>query len=177
MRLLPRLSPLLLAATTGLATSACAPAPDFAVERGGLAAVETALAGQKGHGCLVNFWATWCGPCVEELPDLNEVARAYEGQGGRVIGVSHDLLFPKVPAEQVAGQVKAFLQERGLSLATVVLEPGEVEAVEARFELPGYIPVTLAFDRDGKLVGREDGAASKERFEELMRAALGLAPL
>jgi hypothetical protein len=66
------------------------------------------------------------------------------------------------------------VEARELSLSSVILEPDEVERVDERFELPGYIPVTLAFDRAGNLVDREDGPASRERFEELMRKALGL---
>ena len=173
---LRRTSALILAALTGLGSAACTPAASLSVERGGLAAVEAAIANQKGHGCLVNFWATWCPPCVEELPDLVEVARAFEGRGGRVIGVSHDLLFPKSTEVEVPGQVRAFLEEHEYHLPTVVLDPDEVDAVDARYELPGYIPVTLAFDREGKLVDREDGPATKERFEELMRAALATSP-
>src|SRR5262245_5398962 len=61
------------------------------VERGGIAAIDAALAAERGHGCLLNFWATWCAPCVAELPDLLEVAHEYEARGGRVLGVSYDL--------------------------------------------------------------------------------------
>ena len=51
---------------------------EIELEIGGLEAVEQALAAERGQACLLNFWATWCPPCVAELPDLIAVAREYE---------------------------------------------------------------------------------------------------
>jgi thiol-disulfide isomerase/thioredoxin len=171
--MLRRASWLLSLALAGCGGAASAPAA-FRVEPGGVEAVEAALDGQRGQGCLLNVWATWCPPCVAELPELIEVARAYEARGGRVLGVSHDRMFAKVEQDAVAEMVRSFLRERDLPLPTVLLDEGAVERLDERFELPGFIPVTLAFDRDGKVVDRHEGEASRERFEEMMRKALGL---
>jgi len=160
-----------------LALAACgsqsgAPAA-LSVERGGIEAIDKALAAQSGHACLLNFWATWCAPCVAELPDLLAVARDYEARGGRVLGVSYDLEIPGVAPEEGVQKVRAFLAERGLALPTVVYEaPDELE-INAHFGLPGGVPVTLAYDRDGKIVDRQQGEATRARFEEMMRKALG----
>lgn len=161
-----------------LALTACGSAADapltFTVERGGIAAIEQALAAQRGHGCLLNFWATWCPPCVAELPDLLAVAREYEGRGGRVLGVSYDLMIPAVESEEGLRKVREFLEQRELALPTVVYEAPDEAEINARFDLPGGVPVTLAFDREGKLVGSHQGEATREEFERLMRTALGL---
>ncbi len=143
------------------------------VERGGIAAIEQALAAQRGHACLLNFWATWCAPCVAELPDLLAVAREHAGRGARVLGVSYDLMVPGVEPEEGVHRVRAFLEQRGLALPTVVYEAPDEEAINARFDLPGGVPVTLAFDREGKLVGRHQGEATRAEFEQLLRTALG----
>jgi thiol-disulfide isomerase/thioredoxin len=153
------------------------PEPGLALEPrvviGGLEAVEQALAAQRGQACLLNFWATWCPPCVAELPDLMAVAREYEQRGGRVIGVSYDLMRPGVVRQTVEETVRKFLAERDLPLPGVIYDAPDSESIDTRFDLPGYIPVTLAFDKSGKLVDREDGPATRERFAEMMQRALG----
>jgi thiol-disulfide isomerase/thioredoxin len=166
-----------------LALAACgggAPAPSsepdatpLELSIGGLEAVEQALAAERGQAVLLNFWATWCPPCVAELPDLMAVAREYEERGGRVIGVSYDLMVPRVPREQVEEKVRAFLAERDLPFPGVIYEAQDFESIDARFDLPGSIPVTLAFDKNGKLVDRHDEGATRERFVEMMEKALG----
>ena len=164
-----------------LALAACgqgAPAPtpgklEPPIVIGGLEAVEQAVAAHHGEACLLNFWATWCPPCVAELPDLMAVAREYEARGGNVVGVSYDLLVPGVARESVEGKVRAFLAERDLPLGGVIYSANDFDSIDERFALPGAIPVTLAFDRNGKLVDREDGGATRERFAEMMQRALG----
>ena len=66
-------------------------------------ALDAALAAHRGEGMLVNFWAIWCEPCVAELPELIEVAREYEDRGGRVVGLSFDLM--------VAGSDRATIED------------------------------------------------------------------
>jgi thiol-disulfide isomerase/thioredoxin len=140
---------------------------------GGLEAVEHALAERAGTPLLLNFWATWCAPCVAELPDLLATAEAHSADGLEVLGVSFDLMIPGVTAQEAVGKVRAFLAERELALDTVVYDDEDYVAVDTRFELPGGIPVTLALDRTGAIVDRHVGEADAERFEELARAALG----
>ena len=149
------------------------PQAEIELELGGLEAVEQALAAERGQACLLNFWATWCPPCVAELPDLIAVAREYEDRGGRVLGVSYDLMVPGVAREAVEDKVRGFLSARDLPLPGVIYEATDFDSIDARFDLPGQIPVTLAFDRTGKLVDRHEGEATRERFAEMMQRALG----
>ena len=135
--------------------------------------LEGALASRRGEGMLLNFWAMWCGPCVAELPELLEVAEEFESQGGRVVGISFDLMVPGGDVTTIEEELNAFLVKRGHSFDTLVYDELDYEKINEHFSLPGGIPVTIAIDKDGNVVDREDQAAGKERFEELMRAALG----
>lgn len=138
-----------------------------------LQGVEAALAARRGKGVLLNFWAIWCPPCVAELPDLVEVAGEFAGRGGRLLGVSYDLMIEGASREEVPGQVRAFLARKRLDLDVLVYDALDHLAINARFSLPGEIPVTLAFDREGKLVDRQEGPGDRARFTEMMRRALG----
>jgi thiol-disulfide isomerase/thioredoxin len=143
------------------------------VEVVGLEQLDQELAAQQGHPLLVNFWAMWCVPCVAELPDLLAVAREHRARGLRLLLVSYDLMAPASPAEKILPRLRTFLAERGIDVPVLVYDAPDLEAIDRRFAFEGGIPVTLAFDRAGKIVDREDGAAGRERFAELARRALG----
>lgn len=138
-----------------------------------LAAVEEAVLAHRGEALLLNFWATWCGPCVAELPDLLEVAEELKPRGLRVLGVSYDLMLPRKEREATREVVRNFLVKRELDLPTLVYEAPDYETINERFDLPGHVPVTLAFDRSGAVVGRIDGEGTRAQFEALALKALG----
>jgi thiol-disulfide isomerase/thioredoxin len=142
------------------------------VEVAGLEGVETALRARRGKGVLLNFWALWCEPCVEELPDLAEVSREFEDQGGVVFTVNYDLMLPGKEAAPTLADVRSFLGKEGLAFAAVVYDAPDFDAINERFGLPGPIPVTLALDREGNVVDRQEGRADRARFSEMMRRAL-----
>lgn len=162
------LSSLLLAALVGCSV---APEPE-PVRFGGAADVQSAIAALGGQPCLVNFWATWCPPCVAEMPALRDVAREFEPRGVRVLGISLDLLGPGGERAQVLDKVRSFLAAREFELPTVVLEPAEYQALSAHYDLPGAVPVTLALDARGKVVDRHLGEASAEQLRALLAKAL-----
>ncbi len=152
---------------------ACGGGREPSVELVGLEGVEAALAARKGKGILLNVWAIWCPPCVAELPDLVEVAGEFAGRGGTLLGVSYDLMIEGARREEVPGQVRAFLARKRLAFDVLVYDALDLDAINARFSLPGEIPVTLAFDRSGRLVDRQEGPGDRARFTEMMRRALG----
>jgi len=148
------------------------PAGATSVEIVDLAGLEAALARQRGRGVLLNFWAIWCAPCVAELPELVETAREFRAEGGVVLAVSYDLMIPEATPEGTLEEVKRFAAERDIAVPILIFDGPDLDAINERFDLPGPIPVTLAIDREGRIVDREPGRADRARFDELMRRAL-----
>jgi thiol-disulfide isomerase/thioredoxin len=145
-----------------------APAPAFA----SLDQLEAEIARHRGHGLLLNLWATWCAPCVAELPELVETAHAYKSRGGEVILLSCDLMVPGVTREDARAKVEAFLAKRKYDVPGLIFDADNYDALNARYELPGEVPVTLAFDKNGKIVDRQAGRADEARFAAMMEHAL-----
>lgn len=163
-RTLALLAPLLLAACGEPAPPRLSTAPIAIVDLPGL---EAALAERRGEGFLLNFWAMWCPPCVDELPELVEVA------GDALVGVSFDLMVPGADRDGMEGSLRRFLGARGLELAVLVYDADDYDALNARFDLPGDVPVTLAIDARGAVVDREEGRASAKRFAAMLARARG----
>jgi thiol-disulfide isomerase/thioredoxin len=121
------------------------PAPPFAfAERGG----ETRqLADFRGHWLLVNLWATWCAPCVREMPSLDRL-QARLGERIRVLAISEDRKGPEV--------VDPFLGSLDLKAMTIYLDPA-AHAQQA-FGIRG-LPTSFLIDPEGALRGKLEGAA------------------
>lgn len=106
------------------------------------------VADHAGHGLVINLWATWCQPCVAEMPALDRLTRALEGSGVRVLPLSSD--------RAGAPQVERFYRDRGLQTLPVLLDPrgAASRALGAR-----GIPTTIIVDRDGRERARLEGGA------------------
>lgn len=117
------------------------PAPDYAAAT--LAGDTISLAGLRGEAVMLNVWATWCIPCREEMPLLEQLHREYSGDGLRVMGVSID------DAGMRAG-IEEFVAEHGLTF-TILHDPAE--RVSRVFRARA-VPETYLIDRDGQLVRR-----------------------
>lgn len=95
---------------------------------------------------VVNFWATWCAPCVKELPNFEQIRTAYANKKVKVLLVSLDY------ASQVDKKIKPFVQRRGLKSEVLVLnetDPNEwLEKVDAKWS--GSLPFTLIFNNKTK---------------------------
>jgi thiol-disulfide isomerase/thioredoxin len=115
---------------------------------------------------LVNVWATWCGPCQEEFPDLVRVARDYQAKGLKVLLVSADM-------ESDLPQVKKFLAEHGVNFPTYLQAEKDqefVNGIEPRWT--GAIPATFIYDGTGKLSEFWERKASYAEFEQEVRKFL-----
>ena len=125
--------------------------------------VDVKLAAFKGKPILINFWATWCGPCRAEIPSLVELQRRYadEGQDVVILGISVD-----DPIEKL----KPYASEMKINYPLLVGN-GREDVQEAFGPLWG-IPVTVFVDRDGRIAKRHSGIASKEQFEREIKALL-----
>lgn len=136
--------------------------------------LDAILEAHRGEGLLLNFWAIWCAPCVEELPELLEVAAEYEDRGGSVVGISYDLMIPTGDPSKVTETMAKFLDRKGWSFPVYIYDDIDYDRINERFALEGGVPVTLAIDENGDIVDAQHGQASKARFDELMRKALGI---
>ncbi|MBI5475946.1 MAG: TlpA family protein disulfide reductase [Ignavibacteriales bacterium] len=116
----------------------------------------------RGKVTLVNFWATWCGPCKRELPDLIALSKEMENEGVKVIGVSTDR------GANVIDDVKAFVAEAGITYQIVISN----EELEETYGNIRVIPTTFLIDADGKISQTIVGGRTKEQFAEAIRAIL-----
>ena len=138
-----------------------------------LADIESVVGEHRGEGVLLNFWAIWCVPCVEELPDLLDIARQYKDRDGVVLGISYDLMVPGANSDEILQQMREFVAERGIDIPVLIYDAADYDSINERFGLPGPIPATVAIGRDGAIVDRQEGPAGKDRFIAMMENALG----
>ncbi len=104
------------------------------------------LSGYRGKVVMVHFWATWCPPCVEEMPTLETLYRALRGKDFEVLAISAD--------EDGAGAVTAFMRKNRLSLPVLFDPGGTVASSYGTFKLPE----TYIVDREGVVRYKELGA-------------------
>lgn len=120
------------------------------------------LADLRGDVVVVNFWATWCVPCVEELPRLQGIQDRYADRGVRVVGVAVD-----DPAER--DHVYAFARSRGVRFE--VLTGGTTVHMRA-LGLGDVLPATAVLDANGAVVTRLRGVATRRELNRAVRDAL-----
>ena len=125
--------------------------------------VDVKLATFRGKPIVMNFWATWCGPCRAEIPALVELQTKYRAEGTEVVilGVSVDDPVDKL--KPYAAQMKMNYP--------VLVGKGREDVQDAFGPLWG-IPVTVFIGRDGKIAKKHSGIASKEQFEQEIKALL-----
>jgi len=169
-----KLSSLLLSALLSPALAANPqPAAVPTIQVVDLKGLEAALAKHRGKAVLVNFWAIWCQPCVEELPELLAVGREYAGKGAVVLTVSYDLMLPEVTKEGALKQMREFVARGSIDVPVYIYDGPDYDAINARFDLPGPVPATIAIDGNGAIVDRHAGKADRAAFEAMMKKALG----
>ena len=125
------------------------------------------VAAKKGRVVLVNFWATWCDPCREEMPALVSAAKGFSAKDVAVALVSTDSLkkTPDVQKFLASGKIP-FVCWQAKSL-----DPQRfIDAVDKSWN--GAVPYTLVYDRKGELVARLAGPQTEKSFGEAVRKAL-----
>ena len=109
----------------------------------------------RGKVVVVNFWATWCAPCREEIPLLIKLQKKYGAEGLQLVGVAIDQ----------AEKVRPYAAELGMNFPILM---GGVETIELSRTLgnrAGVLPFTVILGRDGRIAAREVGAAKEGPLE------------
>lgn len=126
-----------------------------------LSGKKVSLSDFKGHPVVVNFWATWCGPCKLEMPWFQEFSAKYKDQGLQVLGLSQD---DGASRDDVASAAKK------IGVSYPILMPDE--AVAKKYGGVDYLPETFYIDRSGKVVEVTAGAPSKDQMEALIKKTI-----
>jgi len=127
------------------------------------------LAEFKNMPLVVNFWATWCGPCTLEVPDLVKFYAALDTSRLQMIGVSADF-FVVGDSAGIVAKVKDFLAQKKVAYPNFIYR-GPVDSLATLFNLSGILPETIIYDSSGKEVFRHEDLIT---FSELNKAAAGL---
>lgn len=134
--------------------TAAAPGFELPLVGGGSASLEQ----YRGSVVMLNFWATWCGPCKREIPDFIELQKQYADKGFTILGVALD-----EPAD-----VEAFTKANGINYPILF---GDSDISNAYGGIRS-IPTTVLIDREGNIVATEVGMLPKEHWQEAIARLL-----
>ncbi len=123
---------------------------------------------------IVNLWATWCAPCVAEMPELDAIQDRFASAGVELLGVSLDDV---IPGERKAtkNKVQRFLAKKEIGFRNFYFT-GKANDLAEHFDFEGEIPITLVFDARGKELFRHQGVIEKDEFVAEIRKLLRKKP-
>ncbi len=125
-------------------------APDFTITD--LSGRSISLADLKGKVIFVNFWATWCGPCRQEIPDFVEFYKENKEKGAVILGVSVD---------KSANKVREFADENGINYPIAMA----TDEMIADYKPGRFIPTTIIIDANGMIQEKKVGVMDKASLE------------
>jgi thiol-disulfide isomerase/thioredoxin len=120
------------------------------------------LSDHRNKVVLVNFWATWCGPCRREIPELIRLQERFGPRGFTVVGVSLD------ENSGTATRVRPFVDEHKINYPVLLAPPGVQDAYGG---VPA-IPATFLIDKQGNLAGQVEGLAQEEQLAPVIERLL-----
>ena len=132
-------------------------APDFELQT--LDGMNLKLSDFRGKAVLLNFWATYCGPCKIEMPWFVELQKEYGPQGFQIVGVAND--------DASTADIAKFAKEMGINYPILIGK----DSVSDSYKV-SVLPTTFFLDRDGKLIAREFGLQSRSVFVDHIKKAM-----
>jgi len=112
-----------------------------------------------GRPILINFWASWCGPCIEEMPELDRYAAAQGPNGTQVVGIALDR----------PDDVRAFLQHTPVAYPILLDVPGPRDSSVQLGNPKGVLPYTVLIGADGRLLKQKIGPFAHGEIEDWVR--------
>jgi peroxiredoxin len=137
-------------------------APDFSLES--LDGGTMRLSDLRGKAVLLNFWATWCGPCKIEMPWFVDLQNQYRAQGLQIVGVAMD--------DASKADIAKFAKDMGVNYPILIGK----EAVGDQYGGVPALPETFLIGRDGKIVDKIIGLRGKSEIEDSIKKALDTRP-
>ena len=120
---------------------------------------KVSLSDFRGKVVVLNFWATWCPPCIAEAPDLVEVSKAYKDKGVQFIGVSDDDV----------SALKKFVSDYGIEYP--ILLDGSVDRIMPKWGISA-IPTTFILNGNGEIVFKKVGMMTREQLINAIEQSL-----
>ncbi len=136
------------------------PAPAFSLKD--VSGKTVALADYKGRPVVVNFWATYCGPCREEMPWFQEFTQKYAGQRLVVLGLD-------LEDSVTVDQVKRAAARTGVTYPILIAD----DKTATKYSLGDFLPVSFYVDKNGVVVEQTAGVGSKDQMEANVRKIVG----
>ncbi len=121
-----------------------------------------AISQWKGKVLIVNFWATWCAPCREEIPEFMEMHAEYQDQGLQFIGIAIDS----------EDKVIAYNKEFGINYPILIGGLGGMTLAEATGNAQGALPYTIVINKDGVITNTFLGRVHQKRLEKVFKPLL-----
>lgn len=137
----------------------------FATSLPDITGKEQAISQWHGKVLVVNFWATWCAPCQEEIPEFIEMQETYGNQGLLFLGIAID-------REEM---VIAFSEDFGINYPVLIEKPGAASLLEATGNPQAALPYTLVIDREGEIVETYLGRVNQQKLEQVFKPLLQVA--
>ena len=109
---------------------------------------------------MVNVWATYCSPCIEEMPDLGKIAKEYKDKGFQIVGIVSDTYDPQDPT------AKDIVEQTGADYTHIVLN---TDLMNGPLQDVQVVPTTFFVDKDGNKVGQTiTGSKSEEKWKKII---------
>lgn len=144
------------------------PAPDFTLED--IHGNKVSLSSYKGKAVLLNFWATWCGPCKIETPWIIALRNKYASQGFEVLGISADDLDlgDKAKLKEEKQEIAQFAQQMHIPYPVLL----NADSISKPYGGLDDLPTSFYIDRNGTIVAAQVGITSQDEIEGNIRKAL-----